>query len=414
MRFLTTFALVVSLAVNAVLIAAFFTDRASAKKPVARMEPTPSPAPPAGPTLTTEAWQKLRSDTELPAMVQRLRDQGFPPDVIRAIMASHLRELYAARMKALDPGSDSRPYWKNMSIDPRVVQAQQQLYREQRKVLRELLGADAEPAENINDIYQGRRYDGIPPEKVADIRRLQREFEEARSDIFINGGLMTSTPETQRKIRELEQAQKDALAQLLTPAEFEAYNLRNSDTARQLRNNLVGFNPTEQEFQTLFKLQAEYDSRFGGPMFGPSTQEEMRQRGEAQRQLNEQIKAALGPQRAEEYARTTDYSYRQASQLVARLELPPETTSRIWEVKQDVEQRSMALRRDRSLSDEDRNKQLTALVAETNQKLSPLLGGQRGLEAFKQYGGYWYTNLTPRPPSPAVSGGEIRVVPARE
>jgi len=225
---------------------------------------------------------------------------------------------------------------------------------------------------------------------------LLREHEEARADAFssFSGGMLTA--EMQKKLKAVDKNHLDALAAILSPAEFEAYNLRNSDTSRQLRGNLTAFNPTEDEFRTLYKLQATYDERFG-PMYAIPSPEEQRQRSEAQRDLNEQIKATLGPARGAEYDRATDYNYRQTSQLVARLELPADTTTKIWEVKQDVEQRANALRRDTSLAPEARLQQLTALATESTTRLTPLLGGQRGMEAFKQYGGFWLNNLTPRP-----------------
>lgn len=391
-----------SLALNLVCLALLISGRTEAPDTVRAPVASPASVAAAATTpLNDQVWAGLRAGEDLPAMVQRLRAAGFPPDVIRAIMAAQLRENFAARLKAIDPGAESRPFWKSTNVDPRVQQAQSQLYREQRKLLRELLGADADPQENVNAIFQGRRLDSVPAEKIDDVRRLLREHEEARADAFSNfsGGMLTA--EMQKKLKAVDKNHLDALAAVLSPAEFEAYSLRNSDTSRQLRGNLTAFNPTEDEFRTLYKLQAAYDERFG-QMYAIPSPEEQRQRSEAQRELNEQIKSSLGPARGAEYERATDYNYRQTSQLVARLELPADTTTKIWELKQDVEQRANALRRDTSLSPEVRTQQLAAIAAESTAKLTPLLGGERGMEAFKQYGGFWYSNLTQRPGLPTM------------
>lgn len=410
MKTVVSLLVVVSFALNIFFVGALFTRREPPASPSARPDERPAVAAPSGPVVNGQVWAQLKSAEGLPAMVKRLRDAGFPPDLVRVIMAAQLRESYAARLRALDPGAESRPFWKGVTADPRVMQAQNALYREQRKLLRELLGPDAEPAENVNAIFQGRRMDSVPADKVDDVRRLLRELEEARSDAYSGstGGLIST--DLAKKLRDLDKAHQDALGQVLSPAELEAYNLRNSDTARQLRGNLAAFDPMEQEFKTLFKLQAEFDARYSN-LYGVSSPDEQRQRMEAQRQLTEQMKAALGPVRGEEYERASDYSYRQTSQLVARLELPSETTARVWEVKKDIEQRSMSLYRDQSLAADERRTRLAALAEESTTRLSPLLGGTRGLEAYKLNGGFWLNNLTPRPAQPVTTGGVIQLVP---
>ena len=49
--------------------------------------------------------------------------------------------------------------------------------------------------------------------------------------------------------------------------------------------------------------------------------------------------------------------------------------------------------------------QLKALQQEAETRLAPLLGGPRGVEAYKQYGGSWLTGMVPRtPPRPPAAG----------
>ncbi|MSU49997.1 MAG: hypothetical protein EXS37_13080 [Opitutus sp.] len=407
MKTLPTALVAGSLGLNLALIGFFFAGRMSPSETTA--VPVVAAVPAAAktvPALDGHAWIDLQG-ADLPAMVKRLRDGGFPPDLIRAIMVAQIRDSFSARLNAIDPAAASRAFWKSAMIDPRAQLARNQLYREQRQILRELLGADGEPQENVIAIYQGRRLDSVPADKLDDVRRALRDYEDARSDVFSNLTGGSFSPEMQRKLAAVDKSHQDALAQVLSPAELEAFNLRNSGTARLLRGNLTAFNPTEDEFRSLYRLQADFDGRFG-PMYGMPGPDEQRQRGEAQRQLNDQIKAVLGPVRGAEYERATDYYYRQTSQLVSRLELAPDTTTKIWDIKQEVEQRANALRRDTSLAAAERNRQLAALADESASKLSPLLGGTRGLDAFKQYGGSWLQNLTPRPtPGPTTSGSLI-------
>lgn len=385
----------VSLGLNAVLLVTLLAGRGT-EPPPAPIAAAPAPARPAKPVVDAETWPTLHTD-DLPALVQRLRARGFPPEVVRAILTAQLRETFAAREKALDPGQENRPYWKQYSLDPRLQTARMQLYREQQKKLRELLGTEADLQENVNALYQGRRFDSLPPEKVADVQLLLQQFNDARNDIFANfsGGMIGA--ETQKKIQALEKDQQAALANLLTPQEFEEWNLRNSDTARGLRSELSAFEPTEAEFRSLYKLRAAFDEQFGR-LYAPPSQEDMQRRHEAQQQLNAQIKSTLGPVRAAEYERASDYNYRQTSQLVARLELPSATTNQIYDVQKDIAAKIMSLYQSGTPA-ADRDKQLQQLAGETETRITALLGA-RGFEAYKQFGGSWMQQMRPGPPRP--------------
>lgn len=365
--------------------------------PVLTVHPAPTK-----PAVDVDTWTTLHTD-DPGAMVQRLREGGFPPEFIRAIMAAQLREAYAPRLKALDPEVDKRPFWKNHTIDPKVQIAQMQLHREQQKALRALLGADADPRENMNALYQGLRFDSVPPEKLSDVQQLLREFEEARSDIYSSGGGVMIGPEIQKRVEALQKEHHAALGRVLTPPELEEWNLRNSDTARSIRYQLSAFNPSEEEFRTVFKLQGAFEELFPRVM-SPSSPEEQQRRGEAQRQLTEQIKAALGPVRATEYERANDFNYRQTMQLVARLELPAVTTDQIYEVQKDIREKMNTVMRS-SPAPAEREPQLAQLATEAETRVTSILGA-RGFEAYKQYGGSWMQSLRPRPaPNAAPAPG---------
>lgn len=390
-----------SLALNLLLAGFLFTGNNGAGAAKTTAAPAASgPTPVALPAQPT--WTDLKTD-DLPAMVQQLRTHGFPPHIVRAVAASRIREAYAARMRALDPQAGSRPFWQSPTPDAKLMQRMRQLHREEQQTLRELLGPDSDQAD-VSTLYQGRRLDSVPAEKAGQVRRILREFDDRRSDLYSSGSSASS--EHARRLNALDQEQRDALAAVLTPEELEAYQLRNSDTARSLRAQLSAFNPSEDEFRTLYKLQSEFDAQFGR-MYGIPSPEEQQRRSTAQRQLTEQITAALGPVRGADYVRSNDYYFRQTNQLVARLELPAETTTQIWNVKQEIEQRAASIRRDQSLPLADRTRQLAALADEANAKVTPLLGGARGLEAYQQNGGSWIQSLTPRP---GVTTGTTRVI----
>src|SRR5439155_26100535 len=130
-----------------------------------------------------------------------------------------------------------------------------------------------------------------------------------------------------------------------------------------------------------FQLRRNYEERLVPTLAGgPPGPEEMRQRMEAQKLYEEQVKAALGDQRYADYQRATDYNYRQTSQLVARLGLPAETAGQVYALQKETQQRIGPIFGNRELSPEARNEQISALAAEVETKLIGALGGVRGYE----------------------------------
>ena len=122
-------------------------------------------------------------------------------------------------------------------------------------------------------------------------------------------------------------------------------------------------------------------------------------RGEAQKQLNEDVKAALGAVRYAEYQRATDYSFRQTTQLVARLDLPPESANQVYAVQKDIQDRANTLRQNSALSSDERTAQFAALANETKTKVTAVLG-EGGFAAYKENGGSWMQMLQPPRPPP--------------
>ena len=388
MKKLLSLVLAVSLLLNLALIWLIFGGN---EPPAAAVATAPSiPPPTRPPALEVSIWPGLQTN-DLPELIARLRAAGFPPHLVRAIVAAQLDENFAARRRVLDAGTENLPFWKTRPPDPRINLAFLQLEREKQTTLRQLFGPDSETDDPLSQIIQNRRVQGLPPDKVESIRSLLREFDEQRDDIYASGTYSM----VREKLPALEKAQRDAIVRLLTPQELAEYDLRTSNTASSLRNELAAFNPTEAEFRAIFQLRQPFDEQFNSNFAAtPPSSEQMQRREEAQKLLNEQIKAALAPDRAAEYERAIDDNYRQTSQLVARLELPPETAGQVYAVEKDVQQRLLAYYGNETLSPEQRSQQLAALRQEVEAKLTPMLGAQ-GFEAYRQYGGSWMQSLTP-------------------
>ncbi|HVS53931.1 MAG TPA: hypothetical protein VHD62_16365 [Opitutaceae bacterium] len=391
----STFFLAGSLVANAAFVAVFLAG-SSARHASSTAAPVIAPATPAKPVASNdpaagvdpEMWAHLQTD-ELPAMLERMRAEGFPNSVIRAIMAEQVRLQFAPRRHALTDSAKAPPYWSPATQDPKIAAQLREIMKEQDRATKDLLGPD--PEDSFATTLR-RHFPNWSDDKIAALQRIQTEFGEKRNEIAAaaRDTRGTISPDEMNKINALQNEAHAAMAQLLSPQELEDYDLRLGNTANNLRAQLAGFDPSEQEFRALHALQQAFNDRFG-PMYGPFSADDIRARGEAQRQLNDQIHAALGDQRYADYQRTTDYNYQVASRLVARLELPPETANQLYTMQKDFQERMTQAMRIPG-DHQERSAQLGTMADEAETTLTTLLG-PRGLEAYKQNGGQWVQSI---------------------
>lgn len=388
-----------SLLANAALIGLLIAGAVNRPAPIPAPASTSAPAAVRPAATAAELWAEIHSG-DLRTQIEKLQADGFPPSMIRAIVAAQVRKQFAERRKALETAQGELPFWKSATPDPSAQAALRDLWRDEQKAVKELLGDDPE---NSAVARLRRQFPNFSPESVEQLSAIRERYDEKRMELYTNlrgiGGML---PDEQAKIDALDKAMHAEIASVLTPPELEEYDLRTSNTANQLRHNLVAFDATEQEFRTLYKLQSAFDEQHR-LMRGLVSDEQMRARSEAQRQLNDQIKAALGAERYEQYQRATDYNYRQTTQLVARLELPPDTADKLYVVQKEFEQRRGEIYRSgASPSSAPAIEQAKALQQEAISRVTPILGSPSRVEAYKEYGGSWITNMVPRsPPRPA-------------
>jgi hypothetical protein len=337
-------------------------------------------------------WPAMQTD-EMAMLVNRLGMAGFPQKMIRAIVSARIDDFYRNRFTALSAEEGTVPFWMMpLRGDSKQDLARQQLYRAKENLLTDLLGEDPDERgvpEPMTRILQGRLIASVPPEKLDRVRQLLHEFDAERSKLEA----VLVSPNDEKKITALEQARRAALSQILSPAEFLEYELRMSKSADSLRFELAEFAATEAEFRLIFPLWQSFEEHFDERLFfRKDTPEEKHTLAEARSQMNEQVRAALGPPRGEDYERTTDLNYHQTSRLVERLQLPAETASQLWSVRKEIQQRAQGISRNATLSPDEQGRQISALTEEAKSKITGALG-ERGFEAYRRYGGEWLQDL---------------------
>lgn len=345
-------------------------------------------------TAPAEDWAKLPSD-DLPTLAEKLRQNGFPPILVRAIISAQARERYATQRDALERSVENVPYWRNPSNDPKVSAQMRELESAARREMREALGPDYN-LEVIADLQ--RQLPNVTADKLEQIAAIRDRYSEKRRALFETSSGMNLTPEDREKRAGLEKDMHAEFASVLSPAELEEFDLRTGNLANNLRYELAAFDVTEFEFRTLYKLQSAFEDQFPSYQRRPGVDQ---QRADAQKKMREEIAAAFGPERYAQYERATSYDYRQTTDLLTRLELPKTAADELYALSRDFQKRRNELNASGSL-EPDRRQALAALQEEALQKVSAVFqGNSRYVDAYKLYGGNWLKSLEPPVVRPA-------------
>ena len=404
----------ISIAVNVGLISAFVFKPALAPPAVRNFLSSAEPAavskPAAGPSASVhtavekdrahtpgrdsaasndraQLWAALDSD-DLPTLVKRLRAAGFSRQVILGILNARLETRFADRLKAITGDVESTPYWKPDPLNSpfggsKYWEQYSQVYRERSRMLRELLGDDSmawggtDPA-----TAQRRQFGNIPKEKIDLVQRINEDYAEMTSQVRAAMQGIT-LPEDREKMALLEREKRADLAAILTPSELEEYEMRSSPVTSRLRNSLSLMDATESEFRAIFKVQQAFHDRVNPMMSGMISSQMMEDRREAQKQMNEQLKTALSPDRYNDYMRVSNPEYQQLHRLAQKENIPAETVTRAFSIRDTISAESVRIADDTALTNEQKRAALTALAQKGRTQILSTLGPGAG-ESYAQ------------------------------
>lgn len=324
---------------------------------------------PAGSTAAPVNWQTLNPGRDLHGLVANLRAAGFPPAVVHAVISQMISERLSGA------GTEHLPFWKQHSSNLEFLTAQQQQSTQRREMLAELLGPDARPSATMDSVTRDRRYGSLSDEKVDQLDVITRDFNDMRSKLYADRkpGDIQSMMGTQAA---MEQEYQKELASVLTPAEFEQYEMRSSQSASRLMGNPKGVEVSEAEYTALFRAQKALDA-VDPTRAGVTTPDAMALRNAAQEELNTQARAILTDDRFYEYLKGADSTYARTAQFTAGYpNVTPAMTYELTQIERDYQSATMAGGRGGSggANAADRMARITAARNTYQEKLNALLG----------------------------------------
>jgi hypothetical protein len=348
-------------------------------------------------------WRALES-TNYVTYIENLRTFGCPEETIRDIIITDIAKVYARRRAELRNQLQPYRFWQTtdpltggLASSPELQQQFYLLEKDQRQLIRDLLGVDyrKELAKLTSDEVSAEQMNAfLTPEKQDMTRSVEDKYGDLEQEVYARSrGLFLA--DDQEQLRQIQRDKRAELATVLSPEELEEYDLRHSETANNMRTQLAGFQPTEEEFRKLFRLQKAFDDNFDQALdardeSGLSLKARAQQ--DAQVALSEEIKKVLGPERFTEFERVQDTDYRALLQISERFTLNPDVAGRVYNMKLAAEQYKAQVEASPNLTDEQRAIAIAAIARETERQVAASMGDQ----VFKTYqtaGGQWLGNL---------------------
>jgi hypothetical protein len=356
----------------------------------------PMPAPEV-PTRASLKWSQLES-SDYPTYIANLRKIGCPEATICDIITADLTKLYNSRKVSLYPGGgEPFTYWhthEHQRVTPEALAEWQtkaaELDQEKRAVLSDLLGGACDGGRSLtqeNADFE-RRLGFLPEAKREALEILTAKYPSLEEQVegIVNAGTLNGDLSERQRILDLYNQKRTELAQLLTPAEYEQYELNATWTARNVRNGLAGFNPTEEEFREIFRIWRAQDESLvtiystGQPDPGVTA-------------VNAAIQQFLGPERFEQYQRTWgNREMHELATLAMDYQLPEDTPMKIDALRRDVLASQGEITSNALLSPDQRRQALQALREQTTAAINQQLGAAAS-EKYLSGAGNWLQGM---------------------
>jgi hypothetical protein len=340
------------------------------------VSPAPANASPPVATFTKKKfnWETVEASDYL-SYLESLRAVGCPEDKIRYIVLSDINELFDKRREKAAVEHDPQ-FWR-AGPDYLLVNVLQEkgraLEEERRNLIARLLGPDTlENDKNEATLWTsvqltGKALGALPLERHNQVQEIcARSMERHQAALWArmgNGQALTQNSVEMAKLREQTRAD---LRQALNPQEMEEFLLRYSHNAHNLRLELSGMNPGEEEFRRIFRATDPIDHQMQLEFGGVETMS-LQQRERYERQRDTAIKEVLNPPRDQAYLMTKDPLYRQAQMYARQYNAPPETVMPIYQMTKATETKRQQIRSNASLTPEQREQALRSVDVEQQQ-----------------------------------------------
>ncbi len=370
----TTALLTASLLANVALVAAYVATNRSPASGAAKVAS-------AKPAMTGRASSPAPSDALRNALesgdAAALQAAGVAPEVARDLALGRAFARIAEKIRAARAAqSGDNRWWRQREAAPG---SREQLLQVRREISDAMFAAFGEDLSTLGSNAGSLAF--LSPEKRDALRRILQDYEEMMAKYGAGGIQLASDREKLRLLR----AERDRdIGALLTPDERLAYEMRTSPSAATVRARYGEGIETEEDFRKLYALQKAFDEKYPlDATTGRVNPEVMRQRMDAQRQLHDDVRAALGDEKFAAVRRASDSDLRNVESLVTRLNLPAATTDQVVAARESLAAEAQRISNAPTLPPPQRRSQIQELATKAKADLTRALGAEAA-DAYAQ------------------------------
>ncbi len=296
-------------------------------------------------------WETIES-SDYKQYVSRLRSVGFPEELIRSIVIADMNKLYESREQALKlkPVPYDAPFLQRQTnqitgADWDRVKQLWQLQIQKQTALQDILSCYV-PREILRTPrslnYESYEYaiGLLSEEKRNAVQLIQEGYV---LDEAISTTSMTNRPAELENYKRLRAERDAAMLRTLTPEELDRFNMNTTPAGTELARRVIGMEPTDEEFETMFKIVYKNWLDTGG-VYGRwrAIRVPPEQIAAADQEMNATLRSALGPDRFLDYQMASSETGQQLRHLGARYDLSRETLAQAFELQTQADQLSKA------------------------------------------------------------------------
>lgn len=336
-------------------------------------------------------WGQLESD-DYRKYVANLRAIGCPESTIRDIIVADVNKLFEAREKALLGPAPKFEYWKRQPanvISEDKLKERLQLVKEKRGVLKELLGVDVEDKTPLLPSSPENKLSFLAREKQDQLNELQATYQ-AKIQALV-GNKIRPSKEDIANFNALVLEADAEVAKVLSPQEYEQYQLNTSRTAQMMRATMGDFNMTEEEFRNVFQLKKQFEDKYGIQTGDAEDSQKVMARGE----MEKQIRNVMGDPRYADYTHEQSWATSSIQNVAQEFGIPKDTAVKVFDIKPLAQEQAAKIQLDASLSPEQKQLALEAVKQETVLEIGKIIGKDAANAYYRQ--GSWIKNLAAAP-----------------
>ena len=346
-------------------------------------------------------WETVEASSYLD-YIDNLRRIGCPEETIRDIILADVNKLYKTKRREAS-GQKKFEFWKanamfGMGMDKDNVETMRELNAERDELLKQLgieSSFESEMSLILNPLQQSLGF--LPEQKQVAVMKELQGIQSRIAELSEDGS--ADIEMVWKAQRETEESIKG----MLSEDEYTGYLLRKSNTAHKLRSQIAGFDPSEEEFRTVFKLKRAFDEEYGEMGINPDLLEEQLK---AQKTLNEQIRQSLGDERYADYERAQDYQFQQIHSSLKKADLGTGEAIQVYDMQKVAQDAALQLRGNQTLNEAERRERLRQIRNETESAIQQVVGTE-GWEKFNRPSNTgWLQRISPDEPQPAPTSTE--------